>query len=134
MMINNVEKGEVKMTRKNQFWKGMFLGAIAGGAISLLDKQTRSVMKENLQKVTHQTSYILQNPGEISKKVKGTAVKLKTTVEQVNEDINYIMGKVDELRELTPQVTDMLKETKDAFSKSEETALMEEIIMEDDNI
>ncbi|MDQ0200617.1 YtxH domain-containing protein [Neobacillus ginsengisoli] len=120
------------MTRKNQFWKGMLFGAIAGGALSLLDKQTRSVMKENLQNATDQASYILRNPGEISKKVKGTAVKIKYTVEQVSEDINYIIGKVDELKELTPQVTDMLKDTKDAFSKSEENELFEDILGEDD--
>lgn len=132
-MINIVEDGEVKMTRKNQFWKGMLLGAIAGGTISLLDKHTRSVMRENLQNASSQVSHILRNPGEISKKVKRTAVKIKTTVEQVSEDINYIVGKVDELRELTPQVTDRLKETKNAFSESKETALLEEIIEEDDN-
>ncbi|MCM2533903.1 YtxH domain-containing protein [Neobacillus pocheonensis] len=121
------------MTRKNQFWKGMLLGAIAGGTISLLDKHTRSVMRENLQNASSQVSHILRNPGEISKKVKRTAVKIKTTVEQVSEDINYIVGKVDELTELTPQVTDRLKETKNAFSESKETALLEEIIEEDDN-
>lgn len=132
-MINIVEDGEVKMTRKNQFWKGMLLGAIAGGTISLLDKHTRSVMRENLQNASSQVSHILRNPGEISKKVKRTAVKIKTTVEQVSEDINYIVGKVDELTELTPQVTDRLKETKNAFSESKETALLEEIIEEDDN-
>lgn len=104
------------MTKKNQFWKGMLLGAIAGGAVSLLDRETRKAMKENVHKV----SYLMRHPGEITEKVKGTAEKLRTTMEQVSEDISFIVDKVDELRELTPQVTDMLKETKDTFTKSDE--------------
>ncbi|MEH7501963.1 YtxH domain-containing protein [Neobacillus drentensis] len=122
------------MTKKNQFWRGMLLGALAGGAISLLDKQTREVMKENVQKTTTKVTYILKNPGEITDKVKETAEKLKTTVKQVSEDISYITDKVDELREITPQVTDILKETKDTFSKSYESRLLEEMLGEEEKI
>ena len=121
------------MTRKNQFWKGMLFGAIAGGVISLLDKDTRQVMKENVQTASGKVSYIVRNPGEIAQKVKETAGKLKETVVQVSEDISYITDKVDELRELTPQVTDILKETKDAFLKDDETQIIEEVLNEDQN-
>jgi gas vesicle protein len=127
-------KGDVKMTKKNQFWRGMILGAIAGGAISLLDKQTRHVMKGNVQKTSTKVSYILRNPGEISDKVKETAEKFKTTYMQISEDISYITDKVEELREITPQVTDILKETKDAFSKSDETLLLEEVLGEEKKV
>jgi gas vesicle protein len=123
-----VGKGEIKLTRKNQFWKGMLYGAIAGGVISLLDKETRQVMKENIQTASSKVFYVVRNPGEITERVKGTAGKLKETVEQVGEDISYIVGKVDELRELTPQVTDILKETKDTFSKNEESQLIEDVL------
>jgi gas vesicle protein len=127
-------KGEVNMTKKNQFWRGMLLGAIAGGAISLLDKQTREVMTEKVQKTTTKVSHILRNPGEITDKVMETAEKLKTTVKQVSEDISYITDKVDELREITPQVTDILKETKDTFSKSDESILFDEVLGEEEKI
>ncbi|MFB5198219.1 YtxH domain-containing protein [Neobacillus sp. KR4-4] len=122
------------MTQKNQFWRGMILGAIAGGAISLLDKQTREVMKANVQKNTSRLTYVFRNPGEIAEKVKETAEKVKTTVKQVNEDISFITDKVEELRELTPQVTDMIKETKDTFSKDDEALLLEEVAVEEDKI
>ncbi|MEH7307993.1 YtxH domain-containing protein [Neobacillus drentensis] len=122
------------MTKKNQFWRGMILGAIAGGAISLLDKHTRERMKENVQNTTTKVSYVFRNPGEITDKVKETAEKLKTTVKQVSEDISYITDKVEELRELTPQVSDMLKETKETFSKSDEELLLEEVLGEDERI
>lgn len=108
------------MVRKNHFWRGIFLGAIAGGTISLLDKETRRSMKEGIQAA----SKALKNPGEITQKVKGSAVKLKTTVGQMSEDIQYIVEKVDELKELTPQVTGIIKETKEAFAPSEGEGLM----------
>ncbi|MEH7479921.1 YtxH domain-containing protein [Neobacillus drentensis] len=122
------------MIKKNQFWRGVLLGALAGGAISLLDKQTREVMKENVQKTTTKVTYMMKNPGEITDKVKETAEKLKTTVKQVSEDISYITDKVEELREITPQVTDILKETKDTFTKSDEEILLNEVLGEEEKI
>lgn len=115
--------------KKNQFWKGMLLGAIAGGALSLLDKDTRQAMKENVQTVSGKVAYIVKNPGEVTSKIKESAVKLKETIEQVSGDFSYISEKVEELRELTPQVTDILKETKNAFSEQED-ALLEEMLAE----
>lgn len=115
---------------KNQFWKGMLYGAIAGGALSLFDKDTRHIMKKNVSKVYQQVSYIVRHPGEISDQVKETAEKLKTTFEQVSEDIYYITGKVDELRELTPQVKEIVKDTKDTFSKNDDDALYEDLLKE----
>lgn len=107
------------MTKENKFWKGMLLGALAGGALSLLHKQTRQEMKENVVNVSNRVGYIVKNPGEVTRKIKDSAVRLKETVEQVSEDISYITEKVDELRELTPQVGDILKETKDAFMEED---------------
>lgn len=127
-------KGDVNMTKKNQFWRGMLLGALAGGAISLLDKQTREVMYENVQKTTRKVTYVLKNPGEVTEKVKEAAEKLKTTVKQVSEDISYITDKVEEFREITPQVTDILKETKDTFTKSDEELLLAEVVGEEEKI
>lgn len=124
-------EGEFKMMKKNQFWKGMLLGAIAGGAISLVDKQTRQAMKENVQKASNKVCHFVRNPGEITDMVKGTAIKLKTTAQQVSEDFSYITNKVDELRELTPKVTDILKETKDTITKDEGTDLFEEVMEEE---
>lgn len=122
------------MTRKNQFWKGILLGALAGGAISLLDRQTREAMKENIQKTSCKVAYIVRNPGEVSDKVKGTAAKIKIAYEQMSEDISYITDKVEELKELTPQVTNILKETKETFTGHEQTDLLEEVLGEGEKI
>lgn len=109
------------MTKKNQFWKGMLIGAVAGGAISLFDKNTRAIMKDNVQKTSKKVYEIVRHPGE-------TVAKIKSTIEQVTEDFSYIAEKVDEFRELTPQVTDIIKETKDTFSKSGDTKALEDLL------
>lgn len=115
---------------KNQFWKGVIYGAIAGGALSLLDKDTRQTMKKNVSKVYQQVTYVIRHPGEISDQVRGTAEKIRTTFEQVSEDITFIAGKVDELRELTPQMKEIVKDTKETFSKSDEDDLYEDLLKE----
>ena len=108
------------MSKSNKFWKGMLWGALAGGAISLLDRQTRLSMKENYRKAADSVMYVIKNPGEITDQVKERALKIKTTVEEVGEDLSYIAGKVEELRETTPQVAKMLKETKETLTKKDE--------------
>ena len=116
------------MTRKNQFWKGMLLGAIAGGALTLLDKDTREVMRDNVKKTSGKVGYILRHPDEISEKLMGTAAKIKSTFETVNEDISFISEKVEELRELAPQVTEIIKETKETFTVNDQDEFLDDVI------
>lgn len=108
------------MSNSNKFWKGVLFGALAGGAVSLLDKQTRLAMKQNCLIASTTVSNLLKNPEKVSNQIKETACKFKTTVKQVSEDLSYIASKVEELSETTPQVTKLLKETKDTFTKNEE--------------
>ncbi|MEH7417896.1 YtxH domain-containing protein [Neobacillus drentensis] len=116
------------MTRKNQFWKGLLLGAIAGGALSLLDKDTRETMKENVKKTSGKIGYIIRHPDEVTETVRGTAAKLKSTFETVSDDISFITEKVEELRELTPQVTEILKETKETFIENDEDEILDKVL------
>ncbi|MBS4213608.1 YtxH domain-containing protein [Neobacillus rhizophilus] len=115
---------------KNKFWQGMLIGAIAGGAVSLFDKQTRQIMKEHVGRVSGKVSYVVRHPGEMVGKVKETAEKIMDTVEQAGEDISYIMDKVDELRDLTPKVTETIKETKKSFKNEDQADMVEEIFAE----
>lgn len=108
------------MANSNRFWKGMVIGAVAGGALSLLDKDTRTAMKGNWQKVSHGAAALVKNPSQIVNQVKQSAQNFKTSVEQVGEDLSFIAEKVEELRETTPQVTQLLKETKETFTKKEQ--------------
>lgn len=105
------------MGNMNKFWKGMFVGAVAGAALSLLDRETRQAVGEKCGKATKNISYAVTHPKEIATSIKDKTKELKTTVQQMNEDLHYIMNKIEEVRDLTPEVTELVKETKEAFTK-----------------
>ncbi|WP_442598072.1 YtxH domain-containing protein [Neobacillus sp. D3-1R] len=105
------------MGNTNKFWKGMVAGAVAGAALSLLDRETRQAVGEKCSKASKSISYVLTHPKEIATNIKEKTNEWKSTVQQMNEDFTYIMDKIEEVRELTPEVTEMVKETKEAFYK-----------------
>jgi gas vesicle protein len=104
------------MSRK-RFWMGMVIGAIAGGAASLLDKSTRQTVKEDFSKVSSGVAYVVKHPNEFMDDIKETANKVRATVEQVTEDVAFITEKVEEIRDVPPQVTELVKGTKETLKK-----------------
>lgn len=112
------------MGNLDKFWKGVFFGAIAGGALSLLDKETRSAAAEGVRRAAHNVSYLVKHPTDFVDQIKETSYKVRRTIEDVSEDVSYIAQKVEELRTVPPQVAEIMKETKEAFvnlGESEET-------------
>ena len=49
---------------KSKFWKGVLFGAIAGGALSLLDRDTRTTVVAGCQKTTEKITYYVKHPQE----------------------------------------------------------------------
>jgi gas vesicle protein len=103
---------------KNKFFIGMFIGAAAGAAVSLLDRSTRSEMSKVYKYVVH----IAKDPNRIISSSKELYDKAKETVKQVREDVGFIRNKVEELRDLTPQVKELITEAKDTFKPEKEEA------------
>lgn len=105
------------MSGTSKFWKGVLWGAIAGGAVSLLDRDTRKAVVASCKKTSNDISYFAKHPNEVVEGVKEATNKIRTTVEQVSGDLNFIANKVEELREVTPQVAGIVKETKEVFQQ-----------------
>lgn len=103
------------MGSTKRFWKGILLGAIAGGAVTLLDNETRKSVLERCKKNVEEVSFYIKHPDEAVDQVKEKTQKLRSAVEQVSEDVSFIADKVEELKEVTPAIAGMVKETKDAF-------------------
>lgn len=103
------------MGNTNRFWKGMLLGALAGGAISLLDKETRQAVVEGIKKGKEEVTYFITHPNEVAEQVRSKTQALRNTVEQVSEDVSFIAEKVEELKEVTPAVVGIVNDTKEAF-------------------
>lgn len=109
------------MGNSRKFWLGMVLGAVAGGAVSLFDRSTRMSVKEDFRKVSGSVGYFAKHPNEFVNDVKETVDKVRTTVEQVTEDVAFIAEKVEEIRDVPPQLTELVHETKETFMKMGES-------------
>jgi gas vesicle protein len=105
---------------KNKFWKGVIMGAVAGGMLSLLDRETRQVVGEKCGRAAKGVAYVVTHPKETVDTMKKKSNEIRVTVNQMSEDISYIVDKIEEVRELTPEVAQMVKETKEVFMKEDE--------------
>jgi gas vesicle protein len=111
----------VKTLGNNKFLKGVMLGAVAGGLLSLLDKTTRQEVGVTLKNSGTNISKYSKNPKMLAETSKDVYEKLRTTADQVSKDIQFISEKVNEIKDMTPQVKEMIEETKETFEDSTET-------------
>lgn len=103
-----------------KFWQGMFIGALVGGAISLFDRTTREAVKEASKQTMSKTVHYIKHPNEAVETVKTKTEQIRQSLEEISDDVSFIVGKVGELKEMTPQVTNLVTETKDTFTKKGE--------------
>ncbi|WP_394557729.1 YtxH domain-containing protein [Priestia aryabhattai] len=103
------------MGKRNKLVEGIVIGAIIGGAVSLFDKETRSSVIQGSKKLKDKTTTLIQHPELVTDTVKEKYETIRTTIEQVSEDVSFVAGKVEKLKETTPQVMEILNDTKEAF-------------------
>ena len=105
---------------KKKFCTFMFLGAVIGGAASLLDKKTREDVIGTSKKAVTTVQYYAQNKDELKEKVTQEKEKYETIFNKFSQDAAYIKTKVDEAKELVPQVKTLVEDTKEAFVESKD--------------
>lgn len=103
------------MGKRNKLVEGIVIGAIIGGAVSLFDKETRSSVIQGSKKLKDKTTTLIQHPELVTDTVKEKYETIRTTIEQVSEDVSFVAGKVEKLKETTPQVMEIVNDTKGAF-------------------
>ncbi|MCM3255104.1 hypothetical protein COL23_15950 [Priestia aryabhattai] len=103
------------MGKRNKLVEGIVIGAIIGGAVSLFDKETRSSVIQGSKKLKDKTKTLIQQPELVTDTVKEKYETIRTTIEQVSEDVSFVAGKVEKLKETTPKVMEIVNDTKEAF-------------------
>ncbi|MDH2358015.1 YtxH domain-containing protein [Priestia megaterium] len=103
------------MGKRNKLVEGIVIGAIIGGAVSLFDKETRSSVIQGSKKLKDKTTTLIQHPELVTDTVKEKYETIRTTIEQVSEDVSFVAGKVEKLKETKPQVMEIVNDTKEAF-------------------
>jgi len=105
---------------ENKFVKGIICGAVVGGAITLLDRKTRDSVMNKTRYVRNEIQYYSKNKEELKTNLEHQITKWKSVYDQFSSDAMYLSEKVNEAKEITPQVKTLLTDTKDAFSQSKE--------------
>ncbi len=106
--------------QKSKFGKFIVLGALLGGAASLLDRPTRESVVGKSKKAISTIQYYGKNSEELKLKFQNEKEKYETMFSKFSEDAAYIKEKVDEIKELTPQIQELVSDTKEAFVESKD--------------
>lgn len=106
--------------KESMLVKGILFGAVAGAGISLLDRTTREDVKYRLNNLSSDIKYYSQNREDFKLKLQEKADKIQSVYDQFSRDAQYLSGKVDELKTLSPQVKTLVTDTKEAFVHSKE--------------
>ncbi|WP_033542334.1 YtxH domain-containing protein [Planococcus sp. CAU13] len=100
---------------QNKLMTGLLVGAAVGVIISLFDRNTRNDVMQKSKRVSENAKYYASNKDELKSAVQQQATRFQNLYERVSEDASYVGEKVNELKELTPQVKEMVADTREAF-------------------
>ncbi|MEK3976455.1 MULTISPECIES: YtxH domain-containing protein [unclassified Psychrobacillus] len=105
---------------ESKFVKGILYGAILGGALTMLDRKTRDSVMNQSRRVRNEIKYYNKNRDELKQTIEQQVTKWQSVYNQFTSDAKYISQKVNEVKEITPQVKTLVTDTKDTFSQSKE--------------
>lgn len=108
--------------------KFIILGALVGAITSMIDRNTREQVTKRSKKLASDMKFYTKNPEVFKLKLQEKSEKYQTLYEQLAGDASYIKSRVEELKVLTPQVKELVNDTKVAFveSKDEYKAIVSE--------
>jgi gas vesicle protein len=114
-----------------RFIKGLVFGAMAGGFITLLNKETREDVMNSTKKGGEFIGRYARDPQLLVESTKEVYEKVRETAQQIGEDMEFINQKVEEIKELSPQVKDLIEDTKETIHSSSES--YKEVFTEEDH-
>ncbi|MGG0657311.1 YtxH domain-containing protein [Rummeliibacillus pycnus] len=100
----------------NKLVTGIALGAVAGAALSMLDRRTRETTTKRVKHFVIDVQYYAYNPEELVGKIQSTTNKAQSMYHTFMHDKDFYLEKINEIQELTPQVKEIVLETKDVFT------------------
>lgn len=121
--------------KNSKFRNFIVFGAVTGAVVSMFDRSTRNQVVRKSNYLMSQMKFYSKNTDVLKLKLKEQQEKYQSVFEQLSGDITYIKEQVEELKTLTPQVKDLVMDTKDAFveSKEEIKSLVSEVPLQNNN-
>lgn len=108
---------------QNKLMTGLLVGAAVGIIVSLLDKNTRNDVVQTSKKATNNAKYYASNRDELVQAFQQQAERAQNLYSRISEDASYVGSKVNELKEMSPQVKEMALDTKEAFMDTKDAVM-----------
>ena len=108
---------------QNKLMTGLLVGAAVGVIVSLLDKNTRNDVVQTSKKATNNAKYYASNRDELVQAFQQQAERAQNLYSRISEDASYVGSKVNELKEMTPQVKERALDTKEAFMDTKDAVI-----------
>lgn len=106
---------------ESKLCKAILIGAAVGAAVSMFDRKTREHTIETTKKAKDTVVYYAKNRDELQKLINEKLEQAQKIYANASENINYIVEKIDEVKEIPSTMQSLVSETKEAFSNKEET-------------
>lgn len=87
------------MKDNNKLIKGILYGALAGAAISLLDRETREKTVSQVKNCSRTVWHYSKNPSALMEGVSEKVSVVRQKVEEVTDDITFIVEKVNDIKQ-----------------------------------
>ncbi|WP_409297007.1 hypothetical protein V1498_03945 [Peribacillus sp. SCS-26] len=100
----------------SKLFRGLMFGALAGGAVAMLDRTTRQNFLDGTGRSYRGVKSFLSSPMEGLVRMGEFSSRLRSQIEEITDDINFISEKVDELKEVPLQVAEAVMDTKDVIT------------------
>lgn len=100
----------------NKLVAGITIGAVAGAALSMLDRRTREITVKKVKHFVVDMQYYVYNREEIINNLESKANEIQSMYKTFMKDKDFYLEKIEEIQKLTPQVKNIVIETKEVFT------------------
>lgn len=104
-----------RIIMKSKLLPFIAVGAVAGAAISLLDRQTREHTIETSRKVKDTVTYYASNTDELQQLIEDKVGQAQSFYSAATENFNSLLTQAEDAKTLSATLQSMVTETKDAF-------------------
>lgn len=104
---------------ESKLLKSVVIGALTGALISMFDRKTREHTIETTKKLKDSVVYYAKNREQLQHLVEEKVDEIQELYEKASENVNLIVNKMEEVKEIPNSIQSIVNDTKQAFTKDE---------------
>jgi methyl-accepting chemotaxis protein len=101
----------------SKFWKGLVIGAMVGGAVTLLDKKVRKQVAEDSKRVGRKIKDVVSHPQKTVECIQNKVNQFTQAYRNISEDLQFISEKATEIKKLSQNTIETVQELKQPTKK-----------------